>query len=292
MGDPAAPPAPAPAGDQAAAPAPVKKQEAAPAGKTQQQTETAPVPAPEPIQSEPYTLEVPPFVSQEARSEAREGWFGEFERVAPSVGITQSDAQGLIDMTIDAAVHLDYVGNEDATAEDATLEMQKLFGDKAAANIIENCQRYVKSKGEVFSDWLTETGLGNDPAIIVALAYANMGLFNPSISTQVAQAELTKTMQSPEYMKSDKMALLRVQLLSRIVHRNALGEEQQLMAAARARQQELAAPPRENPLPKGNAAAARKEMASLMRASSPLFVASHPQHAAAVKRFQELSRSI
>jgi hypothetical protein len=262
---------PAPAGDP-------------PAAEEQQQQEEKP----EGETADAYELQVPEFVSQKEVTEERQSYVTEFQQLAPEVGIDAATAQGLLDVAVDSAVALDYTANPEATAEDARAEMTRLFGEKAAKGLIVNAQKYAHARGEAFMTYLDTTGLGSDPAVLVALAFAESKYF--TYKPAEAQEQIQRLMTTPEYSKGDKLVQIKLHVLSRIAH-GGQSENEQLAAAAQAKASERAVKPTTGADGKP-VTDARTELATLMKKDSPLMQAGHRDHAAAVKRFHELAAKI
>src|SRR5207253_638223 len=134
--------------------------------------------------------------------------------LAPQAGIDSATAQGVLDVAVDAAVALTYsIDLGHTTPVDAQAEMNRLYGDKVAAGLITSARSYVKAR-PALREYLDSTGLGNDPAVLTALAFAGTGL----LASTPAQAKdgIAKLMATPEYARGDKLTLVKVQALSRI----------------------------------------------------------------------------
>jgi len=236
----------------------------------------------------PYELRVPEFVSQKEITEERQSFVAEFQQLAPQVGIDAATAQGLLDVSVDSAVALDYVPKVDADRDDARLEMQKLFGD-AGKNLIKRAQIYAQARGSALQDYLDSTNLGNDPSVIVALAFAEAGYLTQT--PEQAKENLSKVMASKEYLAGDPYTIVKVQVLSRIAHRGTQSANDQLAAAAKSQAAKLAAPkPAAGAQSDGDARATLAKMMS--EKGGPLLNAGHPEHAAAVKKFHDLAGRI
>jgi hypothetical protein len=268
----------------AAASAPAAKQTPAeeqpePAGEQeheQQQTET-----------QPFELQVPSFVDNRAITDERQSFLNDFSALAPQIGIAAPEAQALLDTVVDCASSFEYEAREDASADDARLEVENLFGAERSKGLISQAQRYVASRGEAFQNYLDRTNLGNDPSVIVALAFAGAGWFDPKAATpEWAQKQLDEVMKSPEYGKGDRLALVKVHLLSRLVHKSERNQEQKLGAEVRT-----------TPMSQEREAAAtastdvRAELAKLLSPKGPL-LSGGPEQAAHKARYFELLKKI
>jgi hypothetical protein len=208
-----------------------------------------PQPEPEPREEErapraPHELKVPEWVDEKAITEAHQTWASDFAQVSSTAGIDATTAQDLLDFAADGAVHIGSHGIEveHSTREEGQDAMNRIFGEKHASGLIENAQRYVKAHGGKdgpLGSWLTESGLGNTPEIITALAFAQVNYFK--MSPARAQEGLDKIMQSPEFRRGDKLSVLKASALARSANRNSLSPEAQLDAIA-SRPQRSAAP--------------------------------------------------
>jgi hypothetical protein len=186
----------------------------------------------------PHELQIPTWVDDKAITESHQTWLGDFQNIAPTSGIDARTAQDILEIAVDGAVHIGDHGIdiENSTPEEGQIAMERAFGAAAAKGLIENAQRYVKAHGGkngALANWLTETGLGNSPEIVTALAFASSAYFK--LSPEKAQGEIDKIMQSKEYGQGSKLAVLKIQALSRVANRNSLSEEAQLNALARER---------------------------------------------------------
>jgi hypothetical protein len=265
--------------------------------------EAAPVESELQPSHEPYELRMPDFLPLKEVTDERQTLFDDWRHVAPACDVDSNAAQGLVDAAVDAATQLRYDAPEDA--DGARVEMARLFGEESAKNIVARAQKYVREHDAegLLSEYLDTSGLGNDPAVLVALAFAQGNWFSKGATPAWARAELDKVMASKEYQSSDKLAVLKTQVLSRIAYRDAAGPEDQLAAAARAQlasKSTSAAPaskpaasaaPAANTAPQSDADA-RKELAGLMKNGSALYSTTHPDHANAVRRFHELARRV
>jgi hypothetical protein len=263
---------------------------AAPAAEQQQQQPAAAKPEVEQQQAEgqqpsaePFSLAVPGFVPLGEQTPEREAMLSEFSQIAPTVGLDAGVAQGILDMAVDAASVLDYQGADEYTnADDAFTAMTHVFGEEEAKNLVSRAQKYAASLGPKFQEYLDRTNLGNDVATLTSLALA-AGLKQ---SREQAQASIEKLMGSEKYAKGDKLTTIVLHALSRIANRepaparNPLAPsrtpspaQQQASRAAAEKQQ----------------ADARAEAAKLISdPSGALMNASHPEHAAALTKWNAL----
>jgi hypothetical protein len=174
--------------------------------------------APQPVES--FELQVPSFVDAREITPERQGYVTAFQALAPEVGIDAAAAQGLLDVAVDAAVALDYTSDPAASSDDARATMIRFFGDENAKNLIANAQRYAQARGESFLKYLDTTGLGNDPSVIVSLAFAGSTYLTQSPAQ--AKEGIAKLMASKEYQAGDKLAMVKLHALSRIANRDAV----------------------------------------------------------------------
>jgi len=264
----------------AAAPAPAPEDgEAQPEAEEQQQEQQQ-------QSGDPFELKVPEFVSAKEITEERQGFVTEFQALAPQVGIDATVAQALLDVSVDSAVALDYVPKVDADRDDARLEMETLFGD-AGKNLIKRAQIYAQARGSAFQDYLDSTNLGNDPSVLVALAFAQSGYLTQT--PEQAKEDLGKVMASKEYLAGDPYTMIKVQVLSRIAHRGAQSANDQLAAAAKAQAAKIAAPkPAAGAQAEGDV---RAEISKLLDSKGPL-LRGGPGQAEAKARYFELLKKI
>jgi hypothetical protein len=240
-------------------------------------------------QHEPYTLQTPAFVPMAEQTEERQGFVNDFSAMAPSIGIEASHAQAILDVAVDALTALggDYSRSfelEHATAEEGYSEMVRLFGEDRAKGVLTNCHRYVEAHGgDRLRDWLDTTGLGNDPAVIVALATANTGWF--SATPEQAQQRIDELMKSEEYRRGDKLAMVRLHMLTRLAHRDALSAGDRLNAAALERQMTQPAAPAA-----GSDAEVRARIAKLLDPKGELLAGGPGQAAAKQEYFALLAK--
>src|SRR5437899_475310 len=166
-----------------------------------------------PQQIESFELKVPEFIDTREITPERQGYVTEFQALAPEVGIDAVAAQGLLDVAVDAAVALDYqMDLTESTDVDAREAMTRLFGDENAKNMIDRAQKYAHARGESFLKYLDTTGLGNDPSVLVAMAFAHSGYLRQSPAQ--AQQQIEKLMKSDSYRAGDKLTLVKLHALS------------------------------------------------------------------------------
>lgn len=188
------------------------------------------------VPAAPYELKVPDFIPLGERTPEREAYISEFAQVAAEAGLESRHpglAQALLDQAVEAATTLGVytAPDEHTTAEDAFQTMGQMFG-KDGAGIVADAQKTVRALGPQFAAYLDRTGLGNDPAVLVALSQAGyLGL-----SPEQAREQLAATMQTKEYRRGDKAMVLKVGALSRIANRTDENESLQALEEFKARQ--------------------------------------------------------
>jgi hypothetical protein len=166
-------------------------------------------------------------------SDTRAEWITQFSETAPAAGIAQPVAQALLDTVVDASAHFN-VAQDLTNAEEANTLLRSYVGDEAATTILGKAQAFVRSKPKLGA-YLDETGLGNDIGVLMALAMAADGVY--ALTPQKAQSELSRITsdQKSDYYSQDskkrKLAVLRVGVLSRIVHGEVDQEKAALNAA-------------------------------------------------------------
>jgi hypothetical protein len=229
--------------------------------------------------AEPYALVVPSYVPIAQLTPEREGYVAEFSQVAADAGLETrypGMAQALLDQVVECASALEYQqGDEYTNAEDATATMHQLLGPERGAAIIKDAQQTVRTLGPAFAEYLDRTGLGNDPAVLVALAQANFFTRTPA----QAQIELDATMQTKGYLAGDKLMVLKVHALSRIANRGETDTSAKAIAEVQARPAPTQAPVT------GSEAALRAEAAALVPKKGRM---SHEQSV----RFQEITAKL
>jgi hypothetical protein len=104
---------------------------------------------------------------------------------------------------------------------DARAEMVRLFGEERGTEFIRAAQQTVKALGPAVADWLTETNLGNDVGVLVALSQADFLMRSPD----AARKELEATMKTEGFLKGNKMLVLKVAALSRIANRETVTQQ-------------------------------------------------------------------
>jgi len=237
---------------------------------------------------EPYTLVIPSDIPPGEQTPERLELMAGFAAVAAKSGIGPVLGQQMFDAAVDLAFAISYRPHDSEYGDisDAEHEMVAAFGEETARDLVSRAQRYSKSVGKAFQDWLDASGAGNDVATVTALALAETGIFN--LSPAQAQAAIETIMSDPKsgYNSDDakkrRFQVARVHILSRIAYRDTEGHTAQLNRAAR------------TPKPPGQTgaaspAAAQSEAAKMLGDKNhPLNVANAPGHAEAVARFHEL----
>jgi hypothetical protein len=161
----------------------------------------------------------------------------------------------------------------------------------------------VRGLGKEFSAYLEETGLGNDPRALIALANLGDYLKTPG----EARRELDRLMASKDYTSQDKgkraLVIARVQALSRVANRAVASPEEPLNAIARGQKQTKFVSPRATNEASATAAAAaiaataatnaRTELGKMMSdRKGDLMNSGAPGHKAAVEKYMSLLKQI
>ena len=242
---------------------------------------------PEPVveaTSEPFDLKMPDFLPLAQRTDEREQFVQEFSQIAPDAGIDASTAQGLVDMIIDSGTALTYeAADEYTTAEDAFATMEQTFGPKVGRDLVNSAQKYVASLGPKVADFLDRSGMGNDVATLVSLALAQSGVFK--LTPAAAQAEIETLMKTKEYMQGDKLTVIRLHTLSRIMGRDEASPTTKSGAALQGEATARAAA-KATETAKGEARSAAMKM--LSEKDGPLLNSGHRNHEKAVETYRAL----
>jgi hypothetical protein len=225
-------------------------------------------------------------------SDARSEWIAGFAEVAPAAGLSQPMAQSLLDAVVDASSHFN-VAQDLTNAEQADTLLRSYVGDEAATTILGKAQAFVRSKPKLGA-YLDQTGLGNDIGVLMSLAMAADGVY--ALTPAKAQAELSNITSDPKsaYYSTDarkrKLAVLRVGVLSRIVHGEVDEEKAALNAAFTQSAKEKLAPAEKKSAPDAVAVARREAAHMLGDRESPLnkFRPGDPRRADAQRRYFEL----
>jgi hypothetical protein len=272
----AAPAAPAPVAAPAPAPAPAKPAEVVVEPEVVAEAEQGP--------AEPYSLVVPSFVPIAQLTPEREAHVAEFSQVAADAGLDTrypGMAQALLDQVVECASALEYQqGDEYTDAFDATATMHRMLGPERGAAIIKDAQQTVKALGSAFAEYLDRTGLGNDPAVLVALSQANFFMRTP----EQARTELEATMRTKEYLAGDKLLVLKVHALSRVAARGETDTSAAAIAEMKARPAQAIADARPD-----SQASAKLEIAKMLGdPHGALMQSGHRDHAVALAAYQKL----
>jgi hypothetical protein len=237
----------------------------------------------------PYALAVPGDIPLSEHTESRTAWVEGFQTEAAKSGVPASVAQTMLEAAIDVAVGVPYSYDPDFTdAADAEANLTVAYGEEIAKSVATLAQRYSARMGPAFQSWL-DSGPGNDVAVITALALAENGTL--SVTPALAQQRINEAMTNPKsgYNSNDpkrhRLAVAEVQILSRIAHRDSAE-----VASSRP------TPKAVEPMVQTGAsttATVRSEVNKMLGDSKhALNVASHPDHAKAVKRFHELTAKL
>lgn len=246
-----------------------------------------------------FDLSFPDFVPASEQTPERMALLDSFSGVAPSAGMNAEDASSAVAAFVDVATSIpSNLDVEHATIEEVVSEMQSMYGEGEATSIINRAQNYT-AKWPALKAWLESTGLGNDPAVIATLAFAQGGTLR--CSPAQAQARIDKLMKdgTSAYHSSDSkkrlLAVAEVQILSRIAERGSLSPEAILNNDARGQRPTPFVSVRatnEGRSVAANATTARAELATMMKKGTPLMDGSHRDHAAAVKTYLALLAKI
>jgi hypothetical protein len=224
-------------------------------------------------------------------SDTRAEWITQFSETAPAAGLSRETSQALLDTVVDASAHFN-VTQDLTNAEQADTLLRAHVGDEAATTIIGKAQAFVRSKPQL-KNYLESTGLGNDLGVLMTLALAADGVY--ALTPAKAQAELSKITsdQKNDYYSTDarkrKLAVLKVGVLSRIVHGDVDAEKAALNAAFTQSAKEKLTP--EKTAAPDAVAAARREAAQMLGdRESPLnkYRPGDPRRAEAQRRYFEL----
>ena len=145
-----------------------------------------------------------------------------FSKAASGAGIPQPIAQNLMQSFIDADAALGGYGNgENAyTSEDAESSLRAFWGREAYDGQMRKVWKTVKGLGTHFAEWLDGSGMGDHPAVCVALA----NWADTKLTKAQAQAELSKIMsdEKSDYFSQDSWrrqpAVVRVKMLGRLAY--------------------------------------------------------------------------
>jgi hypothetical protein len=241
---------------------------------------------------EAYELEVPADVDPKYADHEVGEVVKDFAFVAHNAGLSQSVAQEVINSYVDAAsmlgVDTEWTGDRD----DATATLRGLWGANFTA-MMDIVVANVGSLGEGFERFLDESGLGNNPAAICALA----NLADYQKSPAEAKRELDRLMSLKDYTSQDKSKrqpiVARVQTLSRIAARGTASPEGRLNAIARGKTPFVSLRASSEAASAAGKATdardARAEVAAMMtEKNGPLMNNGHAGHAEAVKKYMAL----
>jgi hypothetical protein len=166
-------------------------------------------------------IQVPAALSQGHQEEAAV-FAQDVSALAVTAGIDQTTAQTLFDYAVDLAA-LEEPGSWDSNDPDPTMgTLAVRYGAEAAGRIVKDAQAAVRKLGPSVGAYLDQTGLGNAPAVLEALAAFARGEFGRSPAD--AAKELKKVRQSKEYQAGDRATVNRMRLLSAIAARGQNAE--------------------------------------------------------------------
>lgn len=237
-----------------------------------------------------YSLEVPGDLPPRATSDADLAVLADAATAAHEAGVPQAIAQLAVETFVDHVASMGAIDASHYDAHDAARYLRAEWRDGFESKL-QRVHRTVARLGPKFADFLKRTNLGNDPRMIAMLADVD----DLKRSKSDAQAELDKLKDSksdyfsPEAWKRQP-AVARMKALGRIVHRGERSDDDVFRENVQKKvQTQLSAA-------SGSVAVvstARKELnAMLADRGSALNNLNHPDHAAAVKRFQVLAAKI
>ncbi|MGH9202389.1 MAG: hypothetical protein ACRD2A_14270 [Vicinamibacterales bacterium] len=152
----------------------------------------------------PYALTLPADLTASDVPSDFEEQLGDFASVAAASGVQAPVAQKLVNAFVEARLDLPYARNlstDDLLAPDAMENASKYLRGHWGADYdskLTAARKVVKDLGPRFKTWLVETGKGNDPAVLEALATYASGMF--SLTRAQAGERLDKIMRSKEYL--------------------------------------------------------------------------------------------
>jgi hypothetical protein len=164
------------------------------------------------IEGEGYPLTFPDGLPSTLVTEDATAMLSEFGVLAKSVGVSQTEANQFVRLYTEVATseaHAVDAGNPDSVRG----WLRERWGGEFDARL-NKVHATVHKLGPKFSAWLNATGLGNDPAVLVALAEYGAG--TSKLPKAEAQRQLDTIMGDPKhpYWHGSKSAVDRVRLLS------------------------------------------------------------------------------
>jgi hypothetical protein len=126
-----------------------------------------------------------------------------------------AEAQRLYDLAVDLA--LTDPSGVDLSHRDACMNVLRMrYGNERAEKIVGRAQAAVRQLGPKVSRWLDDTGLGNSPAVLFALAEIGGGASR--MSKQEAARKLALVRADGKYQSGDKYAVDHAAFLARIAY--------------------------------------------------------------------------
>jgi hypothetical protein len=166
-------------------------------------------------------IQVPEALSQGHKEEAAV-FAQDVGALAVTAGIDQQTAQTIFEYAVDLAA-LEAPDSWDANDPGAAVgTLAVRYGAEAAGQIVKDAQAATRKLGPSVGAWLDQTGLGNAPSVLEALAAYGRGEFGRSPAD--AAAELKKLRQSPGYANGERATVNRARLLSAIAARGQNAE--------------------------------------------------------------------
>jgi hypothetical protein len=265
----------------------LEKAKARPDGEKAEDGDEGPQDQPRDQQQEPgaegHELEVPIEVPRD-HFEQTEANIAEVSSIAKEIGMSRDDAQGLVDYAVALAVS-DQSGVNLEDPDACLVVLNRRYGNDEAAKIVADAQAAVRKLGPKAADYLDQTGHGNSPAVLAALAALHRG--DLRMSPQKAQAVLAEMQKDSRgaYRNAShsghKAAVDRASLLYQIIGRAE--------AKAEARK---AAEPKASAKPAANAQRVSLERELKAAIAAPEYRKSGPGHAEAVARVEKLYRDM
>jgi hypothetical protein len=200
---------------------------------------------------------------------------GEFGILAKAAGVSQVEADHFVKLYVDVATTEAHA--VDRSSPDSVRGWLKERWGEEYGPRLQRVHSTVGKLGPKFAAWLDATGLGNDPAVLVALAEYGAG--TSKLSQADAQRELSAIMTDPKHphWHGSKASVDRVRLLSEIAHAEPSEEEER----ARQRKHEESDSP-----------AARLDRDIKVAEHDLAYLdGNHPDHRRAVERVTQLYRA-
>lgn len=270
------PASPPDAPDPSAAPAP------GPGAKGTQSPVHAPAPPAEgqgaegelEITGEGYALSFPEGLPPSLVTEEATGLLGEFGILAKAAGVPLAEADRFVRLYTEVATTEGHAVN--ASSPDSVIGwLHHRWGEEFDAKM-GTVHATVQKLGPRFSQWLEATRLGDDPAVLVALA--EFGAGTSKLPRAEAQRQLDEIMSDPKhgYWHGSKSSVDRVRLLSEIAYAETSEAEER--AKERKREQ-------------SNSPTARLDAEiKLAEQDAAYYDSGHPGHRQAVERVTRLYR--